>query len=86
MRGRRIEVELLFSKRASAWVKDKTWHPSQETKLLKDGRLKMILKVADNDELVGWILSFGSQIRVLRPESLQARVKDEAQKIVNAGL
>ena len=24
MRGRRIEVELLFSKRASAWVKDKT--------------------------------------------------------------
>jgi len=86
MRGRRIEVELLFSKRASAWVKDKTWHPSQETKLLKDGRLKMILKVADNDELVGWILSFGSQIRVLRPESLRAGVKDEAQKIVNAGL
>jgi predicted DNA-binding transcriptional regulator YafY len=42
--------------------------------------------VADNDELVGWILSFGSQIRVLRPESLQASVKDEAQKIVNAGL
>jgi predicted DNA-binding transcriptional regulator YafY len=86
MRGRRIEVELLFSKKAAAWVKDKSWHPSQETKLLKDGRLKMVLKVADNDELVGWILSFGSQIHVLRPESLQASVKDEAQKIVNAGL
>ena len=86
MRGRRIEVELLFSKKAAAWVKDRIWHPSQETKLLKDGRLKMILKVADNDELVGWILSFGSQIRVLRPESLRARVKDEAQKIVSAGL
>jgi predicted DNA-binding transcriptional regulator YafY len=27
--GRRIEVELLFSKKAAAWVKDKTWHPSQ---------------------------------------------------------
>ena len=31
MRGRRIEVELLFSKKVAAWVKDKLWHPSQET-------------------------------------------------------
>ena len=31
MRGRRIDVELLFSKTAAAWVKDKLWHPSQET-------------------------------------------------------
>ncbi len=53
MRGRRIEVELLFSKSAAAWVKDKSWHPSQETSVLKDGRLKMTLKVADTTELVG---------------------------------
>jgi len=84
MRGRRIEVELLFSKRASAWVKDKTWHPSQETKLLKDGRLKMILKVADNDELVGWILSFGSQVRVVSPDGLRMKVQEEAKKIVSS--
>jgi predicted DNA-binding transcriptional regulator YafY len=82
--GRRIEVELLFSKKAAAWVKDKSWHPSQEIKLLKDGRLKMILKVADNDELVGWILSFGSQVRVIRPETLRQRVKEQAKKILRA--
>jgi len=84
MRGRRIEVELLFSKRASAWVKDKTWHPSQEIKLLKAGRLKMILKVADNDELVGWILSFGSQVRVVSPDGLRMKVQEEAKKIVSS--
>jgi predicted DNA-binding transcriptional regulator YafY len=84
MRGRRIEVELLFSKKAAAWVKDKRWHPSQETKLLKDGRLKMILKVADNDELVGWILSFGSQVTVARPESLSSKVREEAKKIAGS--
>jgi predicted DNA-binding transcriptional regulator YafY len=84
MRGRRIEVELLFSKKAAAWVKDKRWHPSQETKLLKDGRLKMILKVADNDELVGWILSFGSQVTVARPASLSAKVREEAKKIAGS--
>lgn len=81
MRGRRIEVELMFSKKAAAWVKDKTWHPSQETSLMKDGRLRMRLKVADNDELLGWILSFGSQVKVLRPDVLALKVKDEARKI-----
>lgn len=82
MRGRRIEVEMLFSKAAAAWVRDKSWHQSQETSALKDGRLKITLKVADTSELVGWILSFGSQVRVVRPEGLRNKVKDEARKIV----
>ena len=53
MRGRRIDVELLFSKTAAAWVKDKLWHSSEETILLKDGRLRMALKVAETDKLTG---------------------------------
>jgi predicted DNA-binding transcriptional regulator YafY len=81
MRGKRMEVELLFSKQAAGWVKDKTWHPSQEVSRQKAGRLKMTLKVADTAELVGWILSFGSQVRVVRPEALREKVKEEAEKI-----
>ena len=41
----------------------------------------MISTVADSRELVGWILSFGSGVRVVRPESLCATVKQEAAKI-----
>jgi predicted DNA-binding transcriptional regulator YafY len=79
--GRRVEVELVFTKKAAAWVIDKSWHPSQESKLLKDGRLRMTLKVADNEELVGWILSFGSQVKVMGPSSLQTTVREEARNI-----
>ena len=82
--GRRIEVELLFSKPAASWVGDKTWHPSQEAKLLKNGSLRMILKVADNDELVCWILSFGSQVRVNKPDVLKQKVREEAKKIISS--
>jgi predicted DNA-binding transcriptional regulator YafY len=81
MRGRRIDVELLFSKTTAAWVKDKLWHPSQQTTFSKDGRLRMALKVADTDELTGWILSFGSQVKVIRPDALREKVKEEARKI-----
>lgn len=84
MRGRRIDVELLFSEKVAAWVKDKLWHSSQETFPMKDGRLRMILKVADTDELVGWILSFGSQARVVNPESLRIKVRDQARKIAGS--
>jgi predicted DNA-binding transcriptional regulator YafY len=72
---------LLFSKKVASWVKDKLWHSSQQTFPMKDGRLRMTLKVADTDELVGWILSFGSQVKVVTPDSLAAKVREETKKI-----
>jgi predicted DNA-binding transcriptional regulator YafY len=81
MRGRRIEVELLFSKRVAAWVKDKIWHESQELIALRNGQLRMILRVADSTELVGWILSFGSELKVVRPEALRDKVREEVGRI-----
>jgi predicted DNA-binding transcriptional regulator YafY len=38
MRGKPIEVELLFDRSTSAWVKDRQWHPSQQSSEHKDGR------------------------------------------------
>jgi len=82
MRGRRIDVELLFDKPTAAWMRDKAWHPSQRLTPLKDGRARMFLQVADTRELVGWILSFGSGVRVVQPESLKRIVREEARKIL----
>lgn len=83
MRGPRIEVELLFDKPTAAWVRDRIWHPSQKLTLRRGGRLRMVLTVADTRELLGWILSFGSGVEVVRPESLRSAVKEEAQKILH---
>ncbi len=82
MRGKPIEVEIVFSKVTAAWAKDRIWHPSQRITPLKDGRLRMTLQVADTRELVGWILSFGSGVRVVRPETLREKVKGEARRIL----
>ncbi len=41
----------------------------------------MTLKVADTPELVGWILSFGAGVRVVRPDSIRQKVLAEARKI-----
>ena len=45
--GQQITVELKFDKATAAWAKDRIWHPSQQTTLLKNGQLLMTLQVAD---------------------------------------
>ena len=82
MRGRPIEVELRFDKATAAWAKDRIWHPSQELTPLKNNGMTMRLNVADSRELVGWILSFGGGVQVIKPEPLQKAVKDEARKLL----
>ena len=78
MRGRQIAVELLFDRPTAAWARDRVWHPSQELAPLKGGKLRMTLRVADTRELVGWILSFGQGVRVVGPDALRERVRQEA--------
>jgi predicted DNA-binding transcriptional regulator YafY len=82
MRGPRIQVELEFDRATAAWVKDRVWHDTQASKRVKSGGLRMTLSVADTRELVGWVLSFGSGVKVLRPESLAAKVAEEARRVV----
>jgi len=78
MRGRQIAVELLFDRPTAAWARDRVWHPSQELAPLRDGKLRMTLRVADTRELVGWILSFGRGVKVVRPAALRDKVQEEA--------
>lgn len=82
MRGPRIDVELEFDKATAAWAKDRIWHPSQKLTSLPRGRLRLELQVADTRELIGWILSFGGGVRVIRPDRLKAAVLAEAKKIL----
>ena len=83
MRGKPIELELLFDKPTTAWVKGRVWHQSQETRMTRDGRLAMSLRVSDTPELVGWVLHFGSGVKVLSPASLRDKVGQQARKILS---
>ena len=84
MLGRPIEVTLRFDKPTAAWAKDRIWHSSQQVTPLKNGDMLMRLKVADSRELIGWVLSFGSGVRVVRPHSLSDAVSSEAKKILHS--
>ncbi len=89
MRGAPIDIRLQFDRAAAPWVHDREWHPSQRFEPASGGGLIMTLKLGDTPELVGWILSFGSRVKVLSPEALRERVQEEAHRItkrLRAGL
>jgi predicted DNA-binding transcriptional regulator YafY len=81
--GPLIDVELRFDRKTSAWAKDRIWHPSQKAAIDKGGCLTLKLQVADTPELIGWLLSFGSGVRVIRPDSVRHQVLSTAVKIAN---
>ena len=84
MLGKQVDVELLFDRGTAAWARDRVWHPSQRVSLLSRGRLRMTLRVADSRELLGWILSFGRGVRVVRPAALRERVRQEPLLVARA--
>jgi predicted DNA-binding transcriptional regulator YafY len=51
---------------------------------MKNGAMLMNLTVADSREVVGWVLSFGSGVRVVKPHSLSDAVSSEAKKILHS--
>ncbi|MCY4487376.1 MAG: WYL domain-containing transcriptional regulator [Deltaproteobacteria bacterium] len=83
MRGKPIELELLFDKATTAWVKGRIWHHSQHVHETQDGRLVLSLRVADTPELVGWVLHFGGGVQVVGPAAFRDKVRDEARKILD---
>lgn len=75
-----VPMKLRFHPRRRAQVED--YYGTEQVKALPDGSLLVEAAQPDEPWLYGWLLGFGSDARVLEPESIAARVKEEALKIV----
>jgi predicted DNA-binding transcriptional regulator YafY len=76
-RGPTCTVKLRFHAQVAAFVKERTWHSTQEVKDRSDGSVVMTLQVSDDYALRSWILGFGRLVRVLGPAHLVTWVRDE---------
>jgi predicted DNA-binding transcriptional regulator YafY len=45
---------------------------------MPDGGLLVTLRMRQEDEIIQWLLGWGSHARVLTPSSLRQRIRDEA--------
>lgn len=76
-RGPACKVRLRFHPKIASWIRETTWHASQQIKDRSDGSVVMTLEVSDDYALRSWLLGFGRFVRVLAPSSLADWIEDE---------
>ncbi len=75
------EVHLRFTPWAAPAVRDGQGPAGRTLHALAGGGLDLILHAPLLEELVPWILGFGDQVEVLRPERLRHAARDRAEEI-----
>lgn len=71
----RVVVE--FAAKAAPYVQGRTWHESQATTVLPDGRVRMTLDVSIDWALTSWLMGFGADVKVISPARLAASLRDQ---------
>ena len=68
--GDPVEVSAVFDARAAPYIRERSWHPSQELVGLPDGSVRLRVRLAISQELIQWLLGFGGDVRVEGPSAL----------------
>jgi len=76
-----IKVKIRFRKRVADYVRERTWHPTQEIVEYGDGELILTMTVNHLLELKRWVLSWGDDAQVLEPDSFVQEIKKTALNI-----
>ena len=74
-------VVIQFSAKVADRVKERFWHESQETKDMSDGRLEFSVQLDSLDEILHWILGWGTDAEVVAPKELIAKVRSTAEEV-----
>jgi len=78
-------VVVRFNPLVADYIREKTWHPSQQTHELPDGSLELRLRLSSLGEVQRWILSWGPNVRVIEPAELAANVLESARRMLEQG-
>ena len=75
-----VKLEIDFP--MSIKVKERIWVKNQEITLRDDNSILFKAEMTGLDDLVNWVLSMGSAVKVISPLVLKEKVRQEAEKIV----
>jgi predicted DNA-binding transcriptional regulator YafY len=71
------DVELVFSTVAGDIVAETIWHPTQQVRQHKDGKVTLTFRVDGLDEIVRWVVGWAGRVKVVKPVELKNRVVEQ---------
>jgi len=81
VRQERHRVRIRFTGVAARYIQERSWHPSQKLTRKSDGSVVLEMRLADIEEVGRWVLTWGSEAKVLGPKELVAHVRDVAREV-----
>ncbi len=81
-RGPDALVTVRFEPLVAQNVAEVLWHKNQRLEWRNDGRLDFHVQVSGIHEIAWWILGYGDQATVIRPERLRNLIADRARRMV----
>lgn len=76
-----VEVILKFHRNVSERLKETRWHRSEEETELEDGSILWKAKIAEPQEMLPWIRSWGADCEVLQPQYLREVLVRETESL-----
>lgn len=77
------DIELEFDYCTGGYISNFFWHKSQKFTDLKNGKIRVNLRCGINGELVGWIIQWMSNVRVVKPAILKQKVNAVHQECID---
>lgn len=83
MEGAPFRVRIHIAREAATYVRERVFGPEQTVENAPEGEGVILSFIArSKDELLGWILSFGRRARVLEPNFVVEKVREEARALL----
>ncbi len=81
IKDKSFKVEVEFTDWSALYISERQWSPDQE--ILKKGKNKIILKftASSKSELISWLLSFGEEATLIKPEWLVKELSSIIEKL-----
>ena len=73
-------VEVEFSGWAALHVAERTWSEDQKITEIDDHTIRLTFSCSSDIEIVPWVLSFGSAVKVIQPDWLKEEILDQVNK------
>ena len=70
-------VELVFRPGMASYIRERTWHESQQLDEDPDGSVRLTMDVALGFELKAWVKGFLPDVRIVRPATLREEIARE---------
>ena len=82
IKDEKFEVEAEFTGWAAIYVEERVW--SNDQIITRDGeKVRIKFTASSEPEIMSWILSFGDEARLIKPESLVKQVSEKIERMVN---